>query len=175
MKIKTFFITLVCVLFFNTGIKAQFMLAEGTRIVMANDSEKNIEKLHAGDIILAFNNIDKVYEEKKVKNIKSIMLSRFVRITLESGMQITLTANSPIWAERGWVSVDPNWTKSSNDKYVNIKPCKTGEFVLFYNVTSTDYVEISTIQGLTEPTMAYEVELEGGGSLVANGFLIGHN
>lgn len=175
MKIKTFFITLVCVLFFNVGAKAQFMLAEGTRIAMADDSEKNIGQLHVGDTILAFNNIDKVYEEKKVKSVKNIMLSRFVRITLATGMQITLTANTPIWAERGWVSVDPDWTKSSNDKYVNIKPCKTGEFVLFYNVTSTDYVEISIIQGLTEPMMAYEVELEGGGSLVANGFLIGHN
>lgn len=175
MKIKTFFIILIGLLLFNTGAKAQFMLAEGTQIIMANDSKKNIEKVHPGDIVLTFNNIDKVYEEKKVKSINSTMLSRFVRITLETGIRITLTANSPIWAERGWISVDPEWTKNSNGKYSNIKPCKIGEFVLFYNVTSTDFVEISVIQGLTEPMMAYEVELEGGGSLVANGFLIGHN
>jgi len=175
MKIKIFFITLTCLFLPGLSINAQFMMAEGTRITMADDTEKNIEKVKAGDILLAFNNIDKVYEDKKVKSVNKVMLSRFVRITLETGMQLTLTGDSPIWAERGWVSVDPEWTKVSNDKYVNIKPCTIGEFVLFYNVTTTDYVEISIIQGIVEPTMAYEIELEGGGTLIANGFLIGHN
>lgn len=175
MKIKTFFITLLCVILFNAGAKAQFMLAEGTQISMADDSQKDIERLNPGDIVLTFNNIDKVYEEKKVKSVNKIMLSRFVRITLETGMRITLTADSPVWGEKGWVSVDPEWTKQTNDKYVNIKACNVGDFLLFYNVTSTDYVEISIIQGIAEPMMAYDVEIEGGGSLVANGFLIGHN
>lgn len=175
MKIRAFFITLTCLFVFNIGAKSQFMLAEGTQITMADDFTKDVQLLKVGDIVLAFNNTDKVYEEKKVKSVKNTLISRFVRVTIETGMQIIMTADTPIWAERGWVSVDSQWTKDTNNKYANIKPCVIGEFALFYNITSTDYVEISIIQGLTKPMMGYEVELEGGGSIVANGFLIGHN
>jgi intein/homing endonuclease len=149
-------------------------LAVGTKITMFDDKKIDIENLEVGDIILSFNIKDKVYEEKKVKSIKKIMYNRLVRVTLNSGIQLTMTSDCPFLAEKGWVSVDPELTKS-NTKYTDVKRCQSGEFALFYNVTSTDYVEITVIQGIMEPTQTYIVELEGDGAIIANGFLVGQN
>ncbi|GAB6121212.1 hypothetical protein JCM30204_23610 [Dysgonomonas termitidis] len=149
-------------------------LAAGTKITMFDDKKKNIENLEVGDIVLSFNIKDKVYEEKKVKSINKIMYNRLVRVTLSSGVQLTMTSDCPFLAEKGWVSVDPELTKS-NKKYPDVKRCQLGEFALFYNVTSTDYVEITVIQGIMEPTQTYIIELEGDGAIIANGFLVGQN
>ena len=174
MRIKTFLITLLTFFLFSLGANAQFMFAEGTQIAMSDDSEKKIEDVLVGDIVLAFNYKDKVYEDKKVKSVSKTMLNRFVRITLETGKQVTLTADSPIIAEKGWASVDPEWTRS-NDKYKTVQQCNPDDFILFYNVSSSDYTEIYTIQGILEPKLAYEIELDGGEVIVANGFLVGLN
>lgn len=176
MRIKLFLSTLVCLFVFSLNIKAQTSLAAGTQITMSNDAKKNIENIKAGDLVLAFNTKDKVYEEKKVKSINNVMLNRLVRITLETGMQIILTADYPILGEKTWVSVDPNRTMM-NKKYEEVQRCNIGEFVLFYNVTSTDYVEMTVIQGILDPMQTYIIELEDApeSALIANGFLVGLN
>lgn len=172
MNFKRFLIILSALMLFAVGAKAQFLLAEGTQITMADDSDKKIEDILVGDIVLAFNVKDKVYEEKKVKNVTKTMMNRFVRVTLETGKQITLSVDTPIFAEKGWVSLDPEWTKE-NEKYKVVELCNPEDFVLYYNVDSTDYIEIYTIRGILEPMQAYTIELEGEGAVVANGFLVG--
>ncbi|WP_108821797.1 Hint domain-containing protein [Dysgonomonas sp. Marseille-P4361] len=174
MNFKHFFIISILLLLSTLGAKAQFMFAEGTPIVMANDTEIKVEKLIVGDVVLAFNEKDKVYEEKKVKSITSTMLNRFASITLETGKQITLTLDSPIYAEKGWISLSPEQTMA-NDKYKKVGTCTQDDFVLFYNVESSDYIEIHTIRGVLEAKKAYVIELEGDGAIVANGFLVGQN
>ncbi|MDR2956516.1 MAG: hypothetical protein LBV43_15695 [Prevotella sp.] len=174
MKIKVFLLILIGLLFSALGAKAQFMLAEGTQITLGDDSKKSVEKLASGDILLVFNYNDKVYEEKKVTNVKKVMMNRLIRVTLETGMQITMSMDCPMWAERGWVAVDAYMARQ-NPKYATAKDCQLGEFILFYNITSTDYVEVSVIQGIAIPTNTYELELDGDGAIIANGFLIGQN
>ncbi|MBD8389997.1 Hint domain-containing protein [Dysgonomonas sp. BGC7] len=176
MKIKTFFFALVCLFILSLSMNAQSSLAAGTRITMADDSKKNIEKIIAGDKILVFNIKDKVYEEKKVKGIKNVMQNRLIRITLETGANITGTIENPIYAEKGWASVDPNRTRT-NEKYGNTQRLNIGEFVLYYNTTTTDYVEVSVIQGILDPVQTFNIELEDSseGAFIANGFLVGIN
>lgn len=176
MRIKFFLLTLVCSFMFALNMSAQTSLAAGTQITMSDDSKKNVENIKVGDVVLVFNNKDKVYEEKTVKSINNIMLNRLVRITLETGMQITMTVDYPIWGEKGWMSVDPNRTMM-NKKYTDVNRCSAGEYVLFYNVTSSDFVEVTVVQGILDPMQTYAIELEGdeGGALIANGFLVGLN
>jgi len=177
MKIKFSLILICCLFVFSIGIEAQTSIASGVQITMGDDTKKNIEELKKGDPVLVFNTKDNVYEEKKIKSVKNIMLNRLIRITLESGAQISLTVDYPLWAEKGWVSVDPNRTLM-NKKYIEVERCNIGEYVLFYNVTSTDYAEVSVIQGILDPVETYIVEVEddnGNYALVANGFLIGLN
>lgn len=173
MKIKSLLFTLLCLFVTNISIQAQNSLAEGTKITMANDTKKDISEIEVGDVVLSFDIKDKVYEEVKVKSIEKLMYYRLVRITLESGVQLTMTGGYPIWAEKGWIAVDPYLTNTSNGQYKDEKRCQIGDFVLFYNVTSTDFVEISVIQGIMNPTQTYLIELEGNGAIIANGFLVG--
>lgn len=172
MRIKSLLFTLLCSFVFCFAAKAQSALAEGTQIIMADDTKKPIEEIEAGDVILSFNLKDKVYEEAKVKSIQKVMFYRLIRVTLESGVQLTMTGDYPIWAEKGWISVDPEMTKE-NGRYKDVKRSMLGDFVLFYNVASTDFIELSTIQGIMEPTQAYIIELDGDGTIIANGLLVG--
>lgn len=176
MRINFFLFILVCSFVFSLNMNAQTSLAAGTQITMGDDTKKNVETIKAGDVVLVFNNKDNVYEEKKVKSINEVMLNRLVRVTLQTGIQLTLTVDYPLWGEKGWVSVDPNRTMM-NKKYEEVYRCNVGEYILFYNVTSTDYVEVSVIQGILDPMKTYSIELEedGGGALIANGFLVGLN
>ncbi|MDH6307705.1 hypothetical protein M2451_000154 [Dysgonomonas sp. PFB1-18] len=174
MKIKIFLFTLTCLFMFALNMDAQISLAAGTKITLADDTKKNVEEIKAGDKILVFNVKEKVYEEKAVKGTSKVMLSRLVRITLETGMQVVMSLDNPFFAEKGWVSISPEQTMDDK-QFKNIQHINIGEFTLFYNVSSTDYVEVTTIQGILEPTMTYTLQLDGdGGAVVANGFLVGH-
>jgi hypothetical protein len=174
MKIKVFLFALTSFLILSLVAKAQFSLAEGTQITMADDSRKNIERLLVNDVILVFNDKEKVYEEKKVKSLRKVMHSRLIRITVETGVQLTMTIDQPFLAEKGWVSVDAEYTRE-NRKYSSVQGCRVGEFALYYNVTSTDYVEVSIIQGILEPIQTYIIDLDGDSAIIANGFLVGLN
>ncbi len=176
MKIKLFLSALVCFLMFGFNLTAQTGIAAGAEITMNDDTKKNIENLKAGDLVLAFNTKDNVYEEKAVKSVTNVLMNRLINVRLESGVQIMITLDQPVYGEKGWVSVDPERTKMNN-KYADVQRCEIGEYILFYNVTSTDFVEVSAIQGVMEPIQTYVIELEDGAenALVANGFLVGLN
>lgn len=174
MKIKVLFLLLAGLFFYNIGVNAQSMLAAGTQITMFDDKTKGIEEVVVGDKILVYNLQDKVYEEVKVKNINKVMVNRLVRITLDNGIQLDMTADQPLYGEKGWVSVYPELT-AQNPKYEKVSRCEIGEFILLYNIKSTDYVEITVIQGILEPVDTYALELESDGVYVANGFLVGQN
>ncbi|MDU1890440.1 MAG: Hint domain-containing protein [Dysgonomonas sp.] len=174
MKIKIFFLVLASFLFINISLNAQSMLSEGTQITMASDSIKNIETIAVGDKVLAYNLKERVYEEIPVKEIKKVMVNRLIRVTLKNGVQLSMSVDQPILGEKGWVSVDPPIT-AENDKYTDVKRCEIGDFVFLYNVTSTDYTEVTVIQGILEPTTMYSLELDAEGAYIANGFLVGQN
>lgn len=174
MKLKIFLFTLTSFLLINITAKAQFGLAAGTQIEMADDTKKKVDNIIAGDMVLVYNTIDNVYEGKKVKSVSKVLLNRLIRVTLETGAQITMTVDYPLWAEKGWASIDPAQSMA-NKRYSKIQKCNIGEFLLFYNVTSSDYVEVTVVQGILDPTYTYSIELEGEGALIANGFLVGQN
>jgi len=161
---------------FGLNIKAQTSIAAGAQITMSDDTKKNIENIKVGDKVLAYNTKDKVYEEKTVKAVNKIMMNRLVRMTLESGMQIIFTVDYPVLGEKNWVSVDPNRTMM-NKRYPEVHQCNIGEYLLYYNVTSTDFVEITVIQGILDPMQTYIIELEDAAenALIANGFIVGLN
>ncbi|NDV79557.1 Hint domain-containing protein [Dysgonomonas sp. 511] len=177
MRIKITFLVLVSFLLIGTNLNAQSSLAAGTQIVMADESKKKIEEIAVGDEILVFNAKDKVYEEREVTKINKVMMNRLVRVTLENGVQLIMTVEHPILAEKGWASIDPNQTMI-NKKYQQVARYNLGEFTLFYNVTTTDYVEVNIIQGILDPINTYSLEVEDNtenDAIVANGFLVGLN
>lgn len=154
------------------NINAQSHIAIGSQITMGDDTRKSIENLSVGDVVLSYNYIKDVYEKKTVAHTEKIMFNRMVRVVLENKMQILLTSDNPFWSERGWVSVDPEMT-SENPKYKTVKQCKTGDYISFYDILSTGSDRIAILEGILEPIMAYSIKLEGEGSIIVNGFIIG--
>lgn len=155
---------------------AQTSLAEGTQITMADDTRRTIESVREGDVVLCFNANDMVYTEKKVTKISRILHNRLVLVALDNKAKLTMTIGTPMYAEKGWVSVDAPFTRTY-PKYSGAKSCEPGDFLLYYNKTSTDYVDVRVIQGIMDPMEAYTIEVENNGenpiAIVANGFLIG--
>ncbi|NDV96652.1 hypothetical protein D0T84_17285 [Dysgonomonas sp. 521] len=172
MKTNILILTLISLFALNLNMKAQSYVAIGTQITMGDDVRQGVEKLAVGDVVLSYDHTKDVYEKKKVASVDKIMFNRTARIVLENGMQILLTSDYPFWSERGWISIDPE-TTVQNPKYKSVKSCKIGDYLYFYDILSTSSERISVIEGILEPIMVYNIKLEGGGSIVANGFIIG--
>jgi hypothetical protein len=172
MKANILILTLVSFFALNINVKAQSYVAIGTQITMGDDTRKSAENVSVGDIVLSYNHAKNVYEKKTVKNVEKIMFNRMVRVALENKMQILFTSESVFWSERGWVSVDPE-TTSQNPAYKAVKQCDIGDYLTFYDILSTSSERIAIIEGILEPIMMYNLQLEDGGTIIANGFVVG--
>lgn len=173
MKANILTLTLISLFALNINVKAQSYVAIGTQITMADDTRKSVDRISVGDVVLSHNHIKDGYEKKTVKSIDKLMFNRMVRIVLENKMQILVTSEYPFWSERGWISIDPDMTPVQNAKYTDVKQCNIGDYLKFYDILTTGSERVGIIEGILEPITAYNIQLEGGGSIIANGFIIG--
>jgi hypothetical protein len=173
MKEKILILTLISLFALNINMNAQSYVAIGTQITMSDDTRKSVDRISVGDIVLSYNHTKDEYEKKTVKSLDKLMFNRLVRIVLENKMQILVTSEYPFWSERGWISVDPEMTPVQNPRYTDVKQCNIGDYLKFYDILTTGSERVGIIEGILEPITAYNVQLEGGGAIIANGFIIG--
>ncbi|GAB6008946.1 Hint domain-containing protein [Dysgonomonas reticulitermitis] len=174
MKTNVLLLMLACLFAFNLSINAQSRIAIGTWVVMADDTRKNVDNIAVGDVVLSYDYTKKVYEKKKVTSIDKVMYSRMVRLVLENKRQILASSDLPFWGEEGWVSTNPELS-AENPLYKDIKEAKTGNYLYYYDILSTSSDRIAFVEGIMEPMMAYTIQIEGGGAIIANSFIIGTN
>lgn len=172
MKTNILILILACLFAFNLNVSAQSRLAIGTQITMGDDTRKSVDNITVGDIVLSYDQTRKVYEKKKVTSIDKIMYSRMIRLALENKFQVLITADCPLLGEKGWVSLDPELT-AEMPKYKDVKEAAIGDYLYYYDVLSTSSDRIAFFEGIMEPMMTYSVQIEGGGSIIANGLIIG--
>lgn len=141
---------------------------------MGDDSRKSIEQLLVGDFVLSYDTENGIYEKKKIIDIDKAMYNRMVRLVLENKLQILTSSDIPFWGETGWASIVPDIT-AKNTRYAKTKEASIGNYLNYYDVLSTSSDRIAFFEGITEPIMAYSVKLDGGGSIIANGFIVGSN
>jgi len=174
MKTNILLFTLICLFAINLGVNAQARLAVGTQITMGDDRRKSVDEIAVGDVVLSYDYTRKVYEKKKVTGIDKIMYSRMVRFVLENKLQILTTFDYPFWGEKGWVSIDPELV-AENPKFKDAKGINVGDYLYYYDVLSTSSDRIAFFEGVMEPMMTYSIQIEGGGAIIANGFIVGTN
>lgn len=172
MKANILILTLVSLFVLNMNVKAQSYVAVGTQITMGDDTRKSVDNISVGDVVLSYNYTKNVYEKKTVKSVEKIMFNRMARVVLENKMQILLTSESVFWSERGWVTMDPEMA-TQNPAYKSAKQCNIGDYLTFYDILSTSSERVAVMEGILEPITMYNVQLEDGGTLIANGFIIG--
>lgn len=172
MKSKIILFTLLSIFGFSLNANAQSYLAAGTQITMGDDTRKGVEDIAVGDVVLSYNVQEKVYEKKKVTATDKIMFGRTVRIVLDNGLQILATSDYPFWGERGWLSVDYEMT-AENPKFSAVKATEIGDYMYFYDVLTTASERVAIVEGIMEPIMTHTLTIEGGGTIIGNGFILG--
>lgn len=104
-------------------------LAKGTKITMADGSEKNIEEIKEEDEILTFTTSNTT-SKSTVKAVAEKSHTDFVTYRFKSGRSLTCTLDHPLFSPKfGWVSCDPEKSKLYKG-FSNVGMIKIGTYIL---------------------------------------------
>ncbi len=116
-------------------------LAKGTKIKMADGTEKAIEEIKEGDEVLSYSpgkNIGK----SKVKAVESARHTNYVTYTFKSGKSLTCTPDHPLFSPKsGWVSSEPEKSKIYKG-YENVASIQVGTILLKADESDDSVVKI---------------------------------
>lgn len=89
--------------------KCKYCFPAGTKILMVDGSEKNIEFMQEGDRVMSFNETTKRLEPSEVtETMKRLYQSRLVCIETEDGGILKMTPEHPVFTKQ------KGWTKAKN-------------------------------------------------------------
>ena len=88
----------------------------GTKVLMGDDSVKNIEDVEVGDIVSTYDFDGQLVIEKLVLETKTPVNHNFVKVHFEDGTINENVADHPYYVVgKGWSSKRPEWTKNTHD------------------------------------------------------------
>lgn len=104
-------------------------LVKGTKITMADGSEKDIEEIKEGDEVLSYTTSNTT-GKSIVKAVAEKNHTDFVTYRFKSGRSLTCTLDHPLFSPKfGWVSCDPEKSKLYKG-FVNVGTVKIGTYIL---------------------------------------------
>ena len=143
----------------------------GTKIIMADNSVKNIEDVQIHDMVIAYNDKEKQYELREVtKTFVHPDTYAIVEITLSNGIVMSMTPGHPILTTEGWKSLDLD--NSVYEHGVETTLLNINDEVLGYNGNAF----VTKIVNIDIPTnyTVYNLEVESCHTFLANGMVV-HN
>jgi intein/homing endonuclease len=145
----------------------------GTMVSLPNGEEKYIEDVEIGDIVLSYNESEKVIEEKTVVNKFNPIHDDLVQYIFSNGTKIMSTFDHPYYVNGlNLASYKPEWTNNRYDLPLNVVKINVGD-----KFTSLDgeLVELISINELDKiDTQTYIISVEGNRNFFANKILV-HN
>jgi hypothetical protein len=116
----------------------------GTKIIMSDGSEKNIEDVKVGDKVLTYDIDLKEIEPGDVEVTTNPLNDKMVRLKFENGLVNVNTVDHPYFIkDKGWCSYQPDMTKS---KYgLTVKKIEIGDVALLYVSEKEDLKEVKII------------------------------
>lgn len=124
--------TVISEIYFN-GIDVH-CLAKGTKISMADGSEKNIEEVKAGDRVVSYSS--RGFGVSEVESTDVGTHECFVRYKFESGKELVCTLDHPLLSigiGNVWVSARPERTKKFYEGYDNVQKATVGMQIVSNN------------------------------------------
>jgi len=88
--------------------RCKYCFPAGTKILMVDGTEKNIERVREGERVMSFNEVTgniepAIVEEKLVRDTKD----DFIEIETESGISLSMTPEHPVFIRnKGWVKAE---------------------------------------------------------------------
>lgn len=145
----------------------------GTKILMADNTLKNIEDIVIGDEIISYNEETKEFEKDKVtRTIIKENSDDLVYIKLSNGEQIGMRAYHPLLTQEGWKSLRPELAETVKDVHQKISELKVGDSLIGINESP---VIIEIINRETPANYnTYNISVEKNHNYIANG-IVAHN
>lgn len=145
-------------------------LAKGTKILLEDNSTRNIENLKIGDLIAYMDLETNQIKSAKIEKLENVIHHGLVKYKFESGLEITATQDHPFRIEnKGWASLRPDKSKQYKG-FDNIVKINIGD--LFIKSNGRDkLISIDFLEGEQE---TYTIsKLSSGDNFIANGLIVG--
>ena len=161
--------------FFANGIlthnKACFI--GGTKVLMGNGIEKNIEEIKVGDLVLSYNEIVNVVEEKEVTEVNSPIHDDLVKYILSDFTEIISTFDHPFYVNGlKLASYKPKWTNERYNISLEVTQINIGDKLTKPNKETLEIVSIEELERIN--TQTYIISVADNRNFYANGVLV-HN
>jgi len=147
----------------------------GTKILLSDNTYKNIENVKIGDEIITYNIDEKKLENGVVEEIDQPFHDNLIRIEFENGIINENTHDHPYYVKgKGWCSINPELTYSNYSLHVS--KIDIGDLVYFYNEKKEIvYVKIKNIIPFVKNQKTYNLKkVSKNHNFFANGILV-HN
>ncbi len=151
--------------------------AKGSMVSMANGTNKPIEAIVAGDLVLSYHTIRGEYLAAEVVSTASAVHCNLFRLTFDNGAEITTTPDHPFLLANGtWASFDPVKSRQYLGYEHLRRKTQLGDTFLLVDPTNTQHTtRLVKVEELFQPQPTYTItQLEGGSkTFVVNGVVVG--
>jgi hypothetical protein len=145
----------------------------GTKVLMSDGTEKNIEDIDVGDIVKSWNEITNKVEDSKVVKLIQPVHDDMLVIRFSNDVVNENTFDHPYYVkDKGWCSHSPELTKERYDIDANL--LEIGDVCYYNKGGKLEEVEISFIKENWGEVQTYIFELDNNYTFFANGILT-HN
>jgi len=142
----------------------------GTKILMSDNSLKNIELIQEGNMVKSYDFENKRLINSKVTKLVSVTHSSLLKIKFADN-EIVTTSDHPFWIDKNvWAAVN---AEKSNNNYLQetrVESLKVGDRIFIPEKNT--FSEILEIENINERQITYTIELSESDNFIANGMLV---
>lgn len=159
---------------FHEWVKSATCFVSGTKILMLDQSEKNIENIKIGDDILGVNTTSFKIEKDRVINITKFKSKRIIKMILEDGKILEFTEDHPFWVVgKGWSVFNVKHAKTTLT--FEVTKIMKKDYILVYDKGKLIPVKIIELYDTNEYKDVYNLDnVENNNTFFANKALV-HN
>jgi hypothetical protein len=162
--------TVISEIYFHGLDVSVYCFSAGTKILMADNSLKNIESILAGDVVKSYDFKNKKLIDSKVTKLLSATHSNLLKLKLADN-EIVTTSDHPFWIDKNvWAAVDAEKANKDYFQKTKVESLKVGDKVFIPNKMS--FSKIIGIENIKEGQITYTIELSESDNFIANGMLV---
>jgi hypothetical protein len=150
-------------------------LAGESKITMADHSQKRLDEIKRGEVILTYHPEKKEVSTFAVQHLLKVEHERISVLHFDNDEPLRITPDHPVFSlEKGWVASDPA-AANEYQHFQNVQLLEPGEALCFWNA-SAQTLQIRTLKKiapLQKPTTTFAISgLPSGWGFFANGLLV---